>query len=221
MNSGSGLFLHEEILLLALRDNKGTVDVGSMHAYSIAGAMLAELTVRRRIELVGPEKKRMVQVVDRSLVGEPLLDEALERIAGAKRRGSVPTWVSRLAGTRKMTHRLAQGLCRRGILRAEEKDVLIVFKRKTYPELDPKAEREIVQRLREAIFEGREPDARTVVLLSLAHGTGLLKMVFEKKALKAQKKRIEGLIEGEVLGKAVKAVVEAAQVAIAVATVGS
>ena len=71
----------------------------------------------------------------------------------------------------------------------------------------------------EAIFEGRKPDARTVVLLSLAHGTRLLQMAFEKKELKERKKRIEALIESEALGKAVKSVVEAAQVAVMAATV--
>lgn len=213
------MYLHEEILLLALRDDKGTIDVGSMYAFAVGGALLAELTVRGRIELVGPAKKRFVELLDPASVGEPLLDETLDRIATARRRGSVGTWVSRLAGSKKLRDRLADGLCRRGILRAEEKGVLLFFKRRIYPALDPRAEREVVQRLRDAVFSDGEVEARTVVLLSLADGAGLLSMVFEKKALKKRRGRIKDLVEGEAIGKAVRSAVEAAQVAM-VAAVG-
>ena len=34
------LFLHEELLLLALRDDKGTISAGSTYAYAVAGALL-------------------------------------------------------------------------------------------------------------------------------------------------------------------------------------
>lgn len=213
----SSLFLHEEILLLALQDEKGTISAGSMYAYAVGGALLAELVVRGRIELAGPPKKRMVQLLDPTPIGEPLLDEAIEKIATAKRRGSVSTWVTRLAGLRKLRDRLADGLCRRGILRAEERDVLLFFKRRVYPALDPRAEREIVERLRQAIFEDGQVDARTVVLLSLADRAGVLGTVFGRKALKARRPRIDRLVEEESLGKAVKSAVEAVQVAIIVA----
>ena len=38
----SPLFLHEEIMLLALRDEKGTVEFGSMYNYASAGAILGD-----------------------------------------------------------------------------------------------------------------------------------------------------------------------------------
>lgn len=213
------LFLHEEILLLALHDEKGTIDLGSPYAYAVGGALLAELTVRGRVQLTGSEKKPMVDLVDRKPVGEPLLDEALERIAKARRRGSVSTWVSRLAGAKKLRDRLADGLVRCGILRSEDREVLVFFKRKTYPALNPEPERQIVERLRAAIFTDEDPDARTIVLLSLASAAGLLNMVFDKKALKERRDRIKALVEKEGLGKAVKSVIEAIQAAMVIATI--
>ena len=213
------LHLHEEILLLALHDDKGTIEVGSMYAYAVGGALLAELVVRGRVELTGPEKKRMVELVDRKPIGARLLDESLTRIANAKRRASVGTWVSRLAGSKKLRDRLADGLCQRGILRAEEKEVLLVFKRRTYPALDPEPESDIVERLRSTIFTDADVDARTVVLLSLAEAAGLLHMVFDKKALKARRERIRALVEQETLGKAVTSAIEAVQAAMMVATI--
>ena len=47
---GAELYLHEEILLIALRDEKGTLEsAASMsHAYAMAGAMMAEPGRSRR-----------------------------------------------------------------------------------------------------------------------------------------------------------------------------
>lgn len=220
MASHASLFLHEEILLLALHDEKGTIGMGSTYAFAVGGALLAELFVRRRIEMTGTGKKRYVQLLDPTPVGERLLDESLSRIAAAKRRGTLATWVSRFAGSRQLRNRLADGLCRRGILRAEEKDVLLFFKRRTYPALDPEPEHELVQRLWDAIFTDADADARTIVLLSLANSARLLPMAFDKNALKARRERIEALVAQEELGGAVKGAIEAAQVAMMVAVTG-
>ena len=43
------LYLHEEVTLLALRDCGGTIVTGSMHDYTIGGAILAELLLAQRL----------------------------------------------------------------------------------------------------------------------------------------------------------------------------
>ena len=43
MNGKSSLFLHEEILLLALKDEEGTIASGTWYQQAIAGAILATL----------------------------------------------------------------------------------------------------------------------------------------------------------------------------------
>ena len=42
------LHLHEEVLLLALRDREGTIASGTHYQYAIAGALLAELLLEER-----------------------------------------------------------------------------------------------------------------------------------------------------------------------------
>ena len=212
------LYLHEEIMLLALRDEEGTTEFGTMYQYAIGGAVLAELLLRGRIGVdESKKKKKLVQLLDPKLVGEPILDECIEKIRTAKRRGSLQTWVSRFAGIKKLGHRVAEGLCRQGILRADEDKVLMIFTRKIYPEIDPAPEREMIDRLREAIFTDKtEIEPRTVVLASLAKSAQLLKIPFDKKELKARKDRIEKIINGEVTGKATREAVQAVQAAIMV-----
>jgi hypothetical protein len=213
------LYLHEEVLLLALRDEQGTIATGSHYAHAIAGALVAELIVRQRIALSGTKKKRFLDVVDSTPVGERLLDEALGRIVAAKRRGTLTSWVSRLAGAKNLRDRLAEGLRRRGILRAETKEILLFFKRRTWPTVNPEPERELVEQLRRAIFGDGDVESRTIVLLSLSHRTGLLDNVFDRKELKARRDRIEGLIEQEAIGGAAASVIEAMQAAMTVVTI--
>src|SRR5687768_7927867 len=92
------LFLHEEIMLLALRDAEGTIAQESIYKYALGGAVLAELLLHKRIGVMESKKKRFVTAVSSKSIGEPLLDECLERISRAKRPTMLPTWVSRFAG---------------------------------------------------------------------------------------------------------------------------
>ncbi len=216
------LFLHEEIMLLALRDEQGTVVGGTHYSFALGGAILAELLLQERVKVDDSRRKKLLTVKSAKPIGEPLLDECLEKVRSAKRRASLQTWVGRFAGIKQLRHRVALALCERGILRADEDTVLLIFKRKVYPELDPKPERELIERLRQAVFTyTNELDPHTVVLAALAHGSGILKVVFDKKKLKARKKRLEQLTKGNVAGKATKEAIEAMQAAVVAAMVAT
>jgi hypothetical protein len=220
MKKGGDLLLHEEILLLALKDKKGTVHGAPLYQYAIGGAVLAELLLNRRIAVEEVKKQKLVNLVDPKWTGEPLIDECLEKIRTAKRRASLQTWVSRFAGVKDLKHRVAVPLCRHGILRAEEDTVLLIFKRKIYPEVDPEPEKKLIERLRKAIFtNSRSIDVRTVVLLSLAKSAGLLGVVFDKKKLKERKSRIEQVINGEMTGSAAQGAIEAMRACVMVACI--
>ena len=125
------LLLHEEVLLLALKDEAGTVAFESMHEYAMAGAMLAELLLRHRIRL-GGRKGKIVELVNCGSLGDPVIDECLQKIRDAERRARLETWVQRFAGVRNLTQRVAERLCGRGILRANEKTILLFFKREFF-----------------------------------------------------------------------------------------
>ena len=56
-------------------------------------------------------------------------------------------------------------------------------------------------------------------MLSLANSAGLLSIPFDKRELKKRKKRIEQVVNGEMMGKATKEAVEAAQAAVMVACI--
>lgn len=213
------LYLHDEILLLALRDEEGTVEFGSMYGYALGGAILAELLLAGRIS-VDEGKRKLVNLVSNEPLGEPIIDECLRKISAAKRRAALQNWVNSFSSLKNLHHRIARGLCERGILRADEGKILLIFRRKIYPEINPQPERKLIERLRKAIFsDSQRVDPRTVVLLSLANGANLLSIPFDKRELKKQKKRIERIVNGEMMGKATKGAVEAAQAAVMVACI--
>ena len=212
---GHRLFLHEEIMLLALRDEEGTVAGGTHYTYALGGAILAELLLQERVKVDDSRRRKLLTVKSTRRIGDPLLDECLEKVKSAKRRASLRTWVGRFAGIKQLRHRVALALCERGILRADEDTVLLIFKRKVYPEVDPKPERELIERLRQAVFTyTNELDSHTVVLAALANGSGILKVVFDKKKLKGRKKRLKQLTKGDVAGKATREAIEAMQAAV-------
>jgi hypothetical protein len=206
------LTLAEELTLLALRDEKGTFQA-DLFEYTIAAALMSELILRQRIT-VDQDKKKLVNLVSLEKVGDPLLDECLERMQTAKKRASLRDWVMRLARLKELRHRVALQLCQRGILKAEEDKLLLVFTRKIFPEIDRRPEGALVATLRRAIFTDTTTVApRTTVLISLAHQTGLLKNVFDQKLLRGRKTRIEQMIKGELTGQAAKEAIQAIQAA--------
>ena len=58
------LCLHEELLLLALKDDEGTVAGGTMYQYAIGGALIAELVMAERVTVVKDSKRRRLRVLD-------------------------------------------------------------------------------------------------------------------------------------------------------------
>ena len=219
------LRLHHELLLLALHDDKGTLAFGQMLELGLAGAVLGELFLEERVSLrpEGRKGKPLVTPVSRATFGDEILDDGLRRLVEAKRRADPATTVSRLSRIPQLRARTALALCRRGILREEEGRVLLLFRRRVYPTVDPTPERALVERIRIAVDEPTaEVTPRTALLVSLARTTGTLRAIWSGKELRARKARLEALSSlsgpgGAAAREAVQAA-EAAMVAVVAAT---
>jgi hypothetical protein len=215
------LHLHEEILLLSLKDREGTVEFGTDYHNALAGAILAELLLSERVRVVTEEKKVFAEVTDRTPIGDTVLDECLSKIDNAKRRETLETWVSQFASIGQLKHRVAARLCEQGILRTDEEKVLLIFSRRVYPEVDPGPEQELIRRLEAAIFtDAEEVDVRTVITISLAKSANLLHIPFDKEKLNQREDRIKALVNGELIGattqEAIQAAIQAAEAAMMV-----
>lgn len=207
------LTLYEEVLLLALHDEKGTPFGSTSYSFGMGGAIVSELLFAGRIRLVKWKKTQRVEVVESTPIGDPLLDESLEKVALSRKQKNVVDWLSTFANTKRLRHRVAERLVEKGVLRQVEGRVLWIFPRRTYPLADPEPKRDLVDRLRRTVVDGELPDARTLVVLSLAYSTGLLARVLGKRTVKERKDAIKLMIEGDAVGGAAKAAIQAAQAA--------
>ena len=125
---GDSLRIHEEFMLLC-RNEDGRIVGNAHHIYATAVGILAELLLHNRIALEPGRWKTTVRLTDSRLLGDPLIDESLERIRSAKRPAALTTWIGRIAGTRKLTPRVTERLYFSGLIRREERPFLVFFKR--------------------------------------------------------------------------------------------
>ena len=203
-SSRHDLHLHEQLLLLVLRDHKGTVDYrAGFYNLAMGGAILAELALAGVIRIEESKKAFVEAMPGTDRPRDEIMAEALERVRNARRRRRASAWVSTFGNLKRLRHRTALGLSRRGILRTKESQILLVFTRKLYPTIDPGPERKLLARLREAVMGEGEIEAGLGVVLSLAHATGSLRIHFERKELKARKARLKAISAGEHFGSAV------------------
>ena len=212
------LRLYEEILLLGLRARAHTL--GSPSQLALAGAILAELLVAGSVTVEVTSRMSLVTPGSGRVTGDELIDGCLAELVTASRRAALQTWVARWGRMRHLQDRATTGLCRRGILRGEERTFLGVFRHTSYPELEPGPELAIRHRMIAAIqSETDEIDPRTVVLISLAFHAGLLPGVAGRALVKRRYERVRRLIEGEVMGLAVRASLEGMNAALVAAAV--
>ena len=215
---GHDLTISEELALLGLSDEKGTVAFGTYFDLALGAGLLSELALSERIDLVKVKKSMLVELRDATPASDPALNAAIEKLADAKRRASAQTWVSRFSQIKRLRHEIAGGLVERGILDEDERKVLLIFSKTVYPERDAGPERALIERLRGAIFGDGDVDVRTAAVAGIAHATGLLNSAFDKRELKKRKKRIESLMESRPSAQAVSEAVAATQAAIVAAT---
>ena len=216
------LYLHEQLMLLMLRDDSGTMESHTeQYQLALGGALLAELMLRGAVR-IGTDKKSLVEVVRKDRLPDPLLEECVELVSASKRPYGAAVWVSRFGGLRKLRHRIAEGLCRRGILEDSEDKVLFFFTRSIYPTINAVPERRLIESLRDAVLgSAREVAPDVALLVTLGDATGLLSIHFDKAELKRAKGRIEEITSGQRIGSATAAAVEAAQQAMQAAVLMS
>jgi Golgi phosphoprotein 3 len=99
------LTLMEEILLMGLKDKQGYLSFWNDNiSYALRGCIVMELAFRGRIRMqkfVGqrapPLRDRLIEVVDDTLTGEVLLDEALKMMKSSEKM-CVADWIDLMSG---------------------------------------------------------------------------------------------------------------------------
>jgi hypothetical protein len=212
----------EDLLLLLLDDEAGTLSHSDKIQPLLGGALLTELALAERIEVADRTsrwRQALVAVVDGPPVDEPLLVAAIGTI-GEKPR-SAQDLVNRLGkGARDV---LLERLTERGLVRPVKGKVLGLFPRTTWPATDRTHEAAVRERLQGALVHRLTPDARTAALVALLSAVGHAHKVVERGDVPVRdvKSRAKEIADGAWAAKAVKDAVAAAQAAMTAAVVAS
>lgn len=202
------LKLYEEIALLALDDETGKVK-GDHPRVRMASAILAGLILRGGAKL-SSNKKAVIALSPNGLDTDPLLVKVYNMIKEKGAEGyQISALLEHLSEKGGLVNTIAQGLCEKGILKAETQKVMFFFDVTRYPEADSRAEQALKQRLRDVISGSKPADERTTALIALANGDGLLKRNLGADFVKAHKSRIDAIVKGNDIAGAAKELVEA------------
>ena len=211
----------EDLLLLLLDDESGTLAASDKVRPLLGGALLLELALAERVvvaERTSRWSSAKVTAVGRPL-GEPVLDEALARVAEKPR--TAQDLVNRLGkGTRE---RLLDRLVDRGLVERRDDKVLGLFPHTTWPARDARHEESVRALLQGALVHGLTPDARTSALIALLAAIDHAHKVVDRGELPAKvvRQRAKAISEGAWAATAVKDAVAAAQAAVTAAVVAS
>ncbi|NIM10803.1 MAG: hypothetical protein GTO45_02350 [Candidatus Aminicenantes bacterium] len=208
------LRLAEELLLIALDDEKGTIISSASLAigYGLAGAILMEMAENKKIEMDGKKLK----LVNPGLTGDFVIDRVVEMISKSKKDRTLQHWVSQIGYKIKdIKEKLLEDLINKVILEKKEGKVLWIFTTKKYPTRYDKPENLVRKRIIDIVMNQGEADSRSLMLISLIEACELTKEVFrDKEEYKIAKKRIKELAAGDMVNKAIHEAVQAIQAAI-------
>ncbi|MXY54486.1 MAG: GPP34 family phosphoprotein [Gammaproteobacteria bacterium] len=192
----------EEIMLLLLHDEDGRfarVPDWSVR-YALGGGVLMDLALEDRIDT---DPSTLI-LLDKTPVGDDLLDPMLADIASAQETRDARYWVERAAARAdQIRERALERLIKGGILEQRDDRFLWVFRARRYPIVDGQAEREVKLRIMGVLFSDDIPDPRDIVILCLADACGIFKELLTPREVELAAKRIEQVRKMDLIGQAV------------------
>ncbi|WP_328301737.1 GPP34 family phosphoprotein [Streptomyces sp. NBC_00435] len=210
--------LAEEITLLSLDDESGSVRQRQSVGWAVAGAILLELVLAERVLVSG----KYLELVDTSPTGEELLDGRI---------GLMETWM-RGRSKRRVTDWLTKDQARaigaaverlsgRGVVVEERRKALGVFPVRRYPEADGSVERALRERLASAVLKGAEPDERTASLIAVIHAAALHGLAFPGRPRKEIVARTAEIADGQWAAESIRGAIRDMRLAMAAITVAT
>lgn len=187
------LNLVDKLTLLALDDDKGTVVANTMmFPYALASAIILELALLNRIEIV--DKK--VKVIDVASTNEPIVDAHFEKIKTSSKERTIKHWVQNF-GTKgsKIKNASIEKMVSADILSKVEGKILWVFTTHKYPTQNPEPELDLRKKLTEIIAEEAQANLEELILLNLVVSSDLVKEVFGPVNVKETKAKIKELAQ--------------------------
>lgn len=196
------LSMLEEAVLLAVDESSGGLRATRPYgaAYALVGAVFFDLALARRIDT----DTDAIQILDCSPTGSPTLDRVLSAMSQRGDSSSVRDWIEAIYYRREdLEGEALSSLIRQGILRHEKSKRFWVIDVERFPLIDNQPQRDVRQRVAEAILSDAIPDTRDIMLVSIAEPCGLLGYVLTHAQLSSRRERIQALCQFETISRKV------------------
>ena len=203
--------------MLLLLDDKGGRFVAARSVsleYALAGAVLMDLALEGRID-TDPERLFMI---DPAPLEDDLLDPTIARIAQSVETHDPGYWINQTAThAGDIQERSLAHLVERGILRRADDRFMWVFHERRYPMIDNKAVQEVKLRIMEVLFSNEIPDARDIVIISLADAWVIFGGILSGRELAGAAQRIAQVRKMDLIGREVSKAVRDIELSLATA----
>ncbi len=213
------LSLKEEFILLVYDDSKGRPVInGNGFLYSLAGAVLLELTYKQKISV----RDKCVYVNNYKTSGDIVLDRIMEQIRKSPKNKKIKYWVQKIGfkGNRLKKAILTQMVDAR-VYRKEEYKIMGLINCYRYYNNKQEYKKELIQNIRRMVIDDYGIDERLMILASLCGTSGLVRLIFpDLKERRMAKKKIKEMVQNSDFGKAINETIAGANAAI-IAAVGA
>ena len=192
----------EEAVLLAVDESSGGLRATRPYgaAYALVGAVFFDLALARRIDT----DTDAIQILDCSPTDSLTLDRVLSAMSQRGDSSSVRDWIEAIYYRREdLEGEALASLIRQGILRHEKSKRFWVIDVERFPLIDNQPQRDVRQRVAEAILSDAIPDTRDIMLVSIAEPCGLLGYVLTNAQLSSRRARIQALCQFETISRKV------------------
>lgn len=220
----SSLTLPQALMLLALRDDKGSLHSGYF-PQALAGASLTELLLGNALVSDGEKKPKFTINTDVKVEGK-FLSSVADYIREDGKPRPLKSLASRLSQKTKLIDVLADELCKLGAVTEEKSKILGLIPQTRWPTLNGRIEAQLVEEIKTALNPNLaldDIDDKLGLIIVLAEAGGFLKPNLDKALHKASKDRLKEMKKAEFINSKefVKVIqeTEAAMIGIIVAAV--
>ena len=210
------LNLTDELVLIALDDDKGrfVTDTAHLH-YGIAGSVLLELALQKKIEL----RDENVVLINNEKTNNSSLDHALELISESKKTRVISYWIDQIGlGAEQIKDETIKHLTKQNILRKDAGKILWIIPTTKFPTENPLPENKVRLKLKDIVLNNAHAELKDLMLLSLIKECELTREIFKSKDdYKRAKKRIKDLSKDIQVAPGVNDAIQAIHVAVSTA----
>lgn len=200
------LTLTEELLLLAIHDEKGTIIFASTGSipYGLGATLLLDLAEKKAIELIDNQ----INLIEKPINTPNFLNLAFEILNLRSQSMSFKDAILELGiNYNKIKDEILNNLVLNGILKRQSQKIMFLIKFSKYPTLDPAEELKTRDQIHKAVLMSVKPNDRLHTLICLVEVCNLIEEVFPKNQRAMAKKNIKIMMQDENYSNIVREIV--------------